>query len=148
MTLNPSQFQPPGPVYHGSPHGFAPGDKIEPRQDRTWLKDGDRAAFGVTNTSTAGYFGVMAAAEPWEGQGRLLSSVYEVEPASQYELHPSAQKSYDDEVKYAKSYAPPSPPENTMPIDRKGFRVKRHAAWAYPVHTKEGYLHEEIHETP
>jgi len=153
-AINQYQFAPPdGPVYHGSGHGFAPGDKIDPTPDRIHLK-GESAAFGVTNTSTAGYFGVERTAEPREGQGRLFSSVYEVEPNSRFERHPSGVSDLKTAAKYEDAgyiqrrvdEAPP----NTMPIDREGFTVKRHAAFAYPDQEglKKGHLYEKIQETP
>jgi len=149
-----SQFamQPDGPVYHGSGHGFAPGDTIDPTPDHTHM-GGESAAFGVTNTSTAGYFGLEGARNPREGQGRLFASVYEVGPKSTWELHPAVQKDYDTQVKYRRDYQPmPEAPPNTMPIDREGFEVKRHAAWAYqdPSKMEKGWdiPHELIEETP
>jgi hypothetical protein len=148
-----SQFamQPDGPVYHGSAHGFAAGDTIDPTPDRTHM-GGEKAAFGVTNTSTAGYFGLQGAAEPREGQGRLFSSVYEVGPKSEYEIHPSLQTDIDKSKKYAKGNdAPVNMPEsNTMPIDREGFEVKRHVAFAFPDQEglKKGHLYETLQDTP
>jgi len=128
-ALSSGQFPPTDPVYHGSTEGFSPGDTIEPRTDRSY---GVNAAYGVTNTHTAGAFGLERATMPREGQGRLFSSVYEVEPKSSYDLHPARQKEYDNQVKYRKDYMPEiEAPENTMPIDRAGFNVKEHAAFAF-----------------
>lgn len=144
--LSSGQFDPPGPVYHGSPHGFAEGDVIEPHRDRTHLGEGDKAAFGSTFPESAGYFGLMQARNPRDGQGRLFSSVYEVEPMSRYELHPAAEKAYA--VHKAQGEAPPV---NNMPIDRQGFRVKRHVAFVYPDIEKEGKNSlgpEVLQETP
>lgn len=150
-AVSKSQFPPDGPVYHGSPQGFAPKDTIEPHNDGTHLKKGEKAAFGVTNTNTAGYFALERAREPREGQGRLFASVYEVDPKSQFDLHPIDQKQYDNAVKYRKDYHPmPDTPVNNMPIDRKGFTVKRHAAFVMPnlEQQRKGYLVEDIQETP
>ena len=136
-----SQFamQPDGPVYHGSGHGFAPGDTVDPTPDTIHMK-GESAAFGVTNTSTAGYFGLLRAVEPREGQGRLFSSVYEVGPKSEYELHPSEQHEHTNHL----------PKSNTMPIDREGFEVKRHVAFSMPdpEGLKGGYITENLQPTP
>lgn len=138
-------------VYHGSGAGFAPGDRIDPTPDYTHM-GGEKAAFGVTNTSTAGYFGLERTQMPREGQGRLFSSVYEVGPVSEdFQLHPSSQKSYDTAMKYdaPKGYRVDKP-ENTMPIDRAGFEVKGHAGFAFPdqEYAKKDYLVENIQETP
>lgn len=142
-----SQFamEPPGPVYHGSTHGFKEGDKINPTPDRIHMK-GESAAFGVTNTSTAGYFSNERATSPSPGeQGRLFSSVYEVGPNSRYEIHPSQQNDYTKAEKYNKPEYGDTPAnlpeENTMPIDREGFTVKRHAGFVFPSEksTPDGY---------
>lgn len=140
------QFDPHVPVYHGSPHGFAPGDTIDPTPDNTHM-GGESAAFGVTNTSTAGYFGLQGAAEPRSGQGRLFSSVYEVAPKSRYELHPSTQAMLGDRMHDPHAM---DLPENNMPIDRAGFEVKRHAAFAFPDQEglKKGHLYEKLQPTP
>ena len=145
------QFKKPdGPVFHGSGHGFAPGDTVDPTPDTTHM-GGESAAFGVTNTSTAGYFGLQGAVEPRQGQGRLFASVYEVGPKSSFEHHPTVQRSYDMSEKYRKEYQAPTEVEpNTMPIDRKGFEVKRHAAFAFPDQEglAKGHLYEKLQETP
>jgi hypothetical protein len=138
-------------AYHGSPHGFAPGDRVNPTPDTTHM-GGESAAFGVTNTSTAGYFGLQGATPDAmrEGQGRLFSSVYEVEPVSpDFQMHPADQKSYDIQKKYdePKGYNVEKP-ANNMPIDRAGFNVKRHAAFAFPEYHSSGTVHEVIQETP
>ena len=122
--VNPSQFkvQPSGPVYHGSPHGFAAGDKIEPKHDGVWLKSGEKAAFGTTMMEEAATYAnghVFAK----EGQGRLFGSVYEVAPNSQYERHP---------METSGNFFGSPAEENVMPIDREGFTVQKHAAWVYP----------------
>lgn len=144
-------MEPSGPVYHGSGHGFKEGDTINPTPDKTHMK-GEKGAFGVTNTSTAGYFAVERTAEPREGQGQLFASVYEVGPKSEYEIHPSLQHDVRKSQKYAKGNDTPvnMPEENTMPIDRKGFEVKRHAAFAFPDQegAKKGHLYEKIQPTP
>lgn len=155
-----SQFEawkteaPPGPVFHGSGHGFAPGDKIDPTPDRTHM-GGESAAFGATNTDTAGYFGLYGATNQAERpgvQGRLFSSIYEVGPTSGFERHPSPVKSVGTRVKYARddweaenAMADSGP--NTMPIDRGGFEVKRHAGFAFPEHHDYGMV-EKVQETP
>lgn len=144
-----SQFkQPDGPVYHGSPAGFKPGDKIDPHEDRTW---NTTAAFGVTNTNTAGYFGMGRAVEPREGQGRLFGSVYEVAPQSSFEHHPTDQAVYNDGERFRKEYQPETElPPNKMPIDRSGFQVLSHAAFAFPDQEglKKGHLYEKLQPTP
>lgn len=146
MKAKGSQFAmvPEGPVYHGSTHGFSTGDTIEPRNDGIHLPKDEKAAFGVTNTSTAGYFAAEQLV-PREGQGRLFASVYEVEPKSEYEIHPSLQHDYTKAEKSNKPHLGDTPaqlPEsNTMPIDRKGFTVKRHAGFVFPSETPtpDGY---------
>ena len=158
-----SQFAaaPGGPVYHGSGHGFKAGDTIDPTPDSTHMgprqpasERGGSAAFGVTNTSTAGYFGVSGAIHPREGQGRLFASVYEVEPKSEFEHHPSVQNQYTKEQQYNKpdkgDPVPELPNVNAMPIDRKGFTVKRHAAFAFPdqEYARKGIVVENLQETP
>ena len=146
-----SQFamEPDGPVYHGSAQGFAPGDTIDPTPDHIHMR-GAKAAFGVTNTSTAGYFGLQRAAEPREGQGRLFASVYEVGPQSEYEIHPSLQTDIEKSKKYAKGSDPrvTMPESNNMPIDRQGLEVKRHAAYVFPDFGERDILSEKIQETP
>jgi len=139
-----SQFamQPDGPVYHGSGHGFSPGDTVDPTPDTIHMK-GERAAFGADSTSTASYFGLKGAAEPREGQGRLFASVYEVGPKSEYEVHPALHIDIEKSKKYAKDGDPRvyMPESNTLPIDREGFEVKRHVGFVFPSErrTKDGY---------
>lgn len=151
VKLNETEFgvQPPGPVYHGTGAGIAAGDTVRPHHDRTWNTS---AAFGVTDEATAGYFGLEKARRPRPGgQGRLFASVYEVEPKSRFDLHPSDQKSYDQQAKYRKEYQPePEVPVNNMPVDRKGFKVVRHAAYSFPdpEGEKKGHLYEKLQMTP
>lgn len=155
MKAKGSQFamQPDGPVYHGSGHGFAPGDTVDPTPDTIHMK-GESAAFGGTSTSTAGYFGLKGAAEPREGQGRLFSSVYEVGPKSEYEVHPSLHIDIEKSKKYAKGGDPRvyMPESNTLPIDREGFEVNRHVAFSMPDQSTEalrgGYVMHDIQPTP
>ena len=162
-NLHPGQFPPPGPVYHGSGHGFAVGDTVNPTPDYTHM-GGESAAFGTIHPSVAGIFSLERARESFRHgpnreqlptQGQLFTSVYEVGPKSPegFQLHPSDQKSYDTEVKYRKDYQPmPEPPANNMPIDRQGFEVKRHHGFAYPewgegVHS-DMMIRANIQETP
>lgn len=130
-------------AYHGSAHGFAPGDKIDATPDETHMR-GESAAFGSVFPEATAYFGLKNA----ENQGRLFSSVYEVGPQSpDFQLHPAQQKEYDIRKKYdePKGYRVEKP-ENKMPIDRSGFEVKRHHAFAFPDLNQDG--NEIIQETP
>ena len=120
MTLGP-QFDSPQ-VFHGTAASLKPGDLIHPNVDKTWKT---KAAFGTVWPETAADY----AADSSLAAGQLFGSVYEVTPESQLEAHPIDQKRHELAVA-AHGEGAGSPPEpGNMPIDRAGFRVKRHHAF-------------------
>lgn len=81
-TLNGGQFA----LYHGSPHGIAVGDTVRPTKDV--LYGGPDSAWATRSIDDAASFaGTGATNDP---QGRLFSSVYEVEHGDARRVSPGS----------------------------------------------------------
>jgi hypothetical protein len=71
---------PSAELFHGSPHYFQPGDKIDPTPDR--IHGGPDKAYASTKVKAAATFGMVTAKEPHKQtrQGELFTPVFSVEP--------------------------------------------------------------------
>ena len=129
MAMLSNQFEPvAGRLFHGSPVGFKPGDRITPHTDDTW---GVKATYSTRYPEDAANFAADRSYDS-KGQGRLFGSVYEVEPTSTLEPHPFVTEDYQNKKADAEKRgrkAPDQPPPGDMPIDRQGMRVVRHHAF-------------------